>query len=461
MESTPGMVEPLISEKMKLRELNVSELLKQGDINQAVKASKKIRPFRLTGILGDFPLDVIESFMSEMDKVKAADVMNQFPEEFAGDLIMSMEGDIILEIFSEMTSDEAVDFFPYITEEKKELILSSYTKKVRKDVETLAQYPEDIVGAHMEQDFISAYKDTTVRKALRIVRDAPEEIEHTDYIYITEEDRTLLGLVTFKQLMFSPRNKKMEEIMKTSISSANVDDRAQEIAQRLRTRRFKMFPVVDNKNKLIGVITLDTAADLLSTEIAEEFVSFSGTIGEESFFTRPKKAIGMRLPWMTANIFLNLGAVSIISSFEYTIESIAILAAFLPMITDMGGNVGIQALSVSIRSLSLGETHFRDIFKSIKKEIAIGLVNGLALGTLFGILAYIFQRNIVLSFVAGTALGVNVILAGIIGGSMPFIIKKFGKDPAMMTGPVLTTITDMTGVTIYLGLSTVFLVYML
>ena len=131
------------------------------------------------------------------------------------------------------------------------------------------------------------------------------------------------------------------------------------------------------------------------------------------------------------------------------------------MITDMGGNVGIQALSVSIRSLALGEAQFRDIFKSMKKEIAVGLINGLALGALFGTLAYLFEWNVILAVVAGTALGVNVLVAGIIGGSMPFLIKKLGKDPAMMTGPVLTTVTDITGISIYLGLSTMFLVHMI
>ncbi|RQD72058.1 MAG: magnesium transporter, partial [Halanaerobium sp. MSAO_Bac5] len=183
----------------------------------------------------------------------------------------------------------------------------------------------------------------------------------------------------------------------------------------------------------------------------------SGVSGEESFFTRSRVSIKMRLPWMVGNIFLNLGAVAVISNFENTIAQVAILAAFLPMITDMGGNVGIQALSVSIRSLALGEVQIRDIKRAVVKEIKIGLVNGLVLGAVFAAVAYFLQRNLILGFVAGIALGINVLVAGVVGGSMPFIIKKLGKDPALMTGPFLTTITDITGVSIYLGLSTIFL----
>lgn len=160
---------------------------------------------------------------------------------------------------------------------------------------------------------------------------------------------------------------------------------------------------------------------------------------------------------MAVNIFLNLGAVWVISSFEDTLIQVAILAAFLPMITDMGGNVGIQALSVSIRSMALGESRLGDVWKAVRKETIIGLCNGLALGVLFSVVAFALQGNAVLGLVAGLALGINVLVAGVVGGSMPFLIKRLGKDPAMMTGPVLTTVTDITGVTIFLGLSTVFL----
>lgn len=164
---------------------------------------------------------------------------------------------------------------------------------------------------------------------------------------------------------------------------------------------------------------------------------------------------------MAGNIFLNLGAVAVIASFEETIEAVAALAIFLPMITDMGGNVGIQALSVSIRSIALGEVRLSEYWRAARKEVIVGCVNGLALGLLFTVIALVIQGNPTLGLVAGIALGCNVLLAGIIGGTLPFIIKRLGGDPAMMTGPVLTTVTDITGVSIYLGLSTLFLASLL
>jgi len=152
-----------------------------------------------------------------------------------------------------------------------------------------------------------------------------------------------------------------------------------------------------------------------------------------------------------------MGAVAVITGFEETIATVAILAAFIPMITDMGGNVGIQALSVAIRSIALGEARLRDLRKVLRKEVLIGVVNGLSLGLIFAVIAYFMRGDALLALLAGVALGVNVLVAGIIGGALPFLIRAIGKDPAMMTGPILTTITDISGVSIYLGLSTVYI----
>jgi len=455
------VVEHIIDDDIEKDVEQMIEHLEEDEVNEALKLSKKLSPFRLTDILGDFSIKKIETFLKKMRRGKAAEVLNEFPEEFAGQLVMDMEEETVHSLLNEMTPSQIVDFFPHISNEKKEMVLSVMSPDKKERIERLALFSEDVVGAHMVKDFITVTKETTVGEAIKLVEEAPPQMRNTDYIYIVDEKGELKGMTTFKTLMFSNKNKLAKEIMETNIYSALLEDPAYEVAQRIRSRRFKMIPVVDEDHLLKGVMTLNTAAELLSTDIAEGFVSFSGTIGDESFFTRPSRAIKMRLPWMVANVFLNLGAVTVISSYEATIEAVAILAAFLPMITDMGGNVGIQALSVSIRSLALGEAQFRDIIKSMKKEIAIGLVNGLALGALFGTLAYLFEWNVILAVVAGTALGVNVLVAGMIGGSMPFIIKKLGKDPAMMTGPVLTTITDITGISIYLGLSTIFLVHII
>ena len=449
-------------EKIRPQEIEeIINLLKENKIDQAAKMSKKFTPYRLTGVLGDFPLEIIEEFIQKIDPELSADILNQFPEEFAGNIIMFMENEDLFPIIKKMTGDELVDFFPHLTEQKIKAITEFLPQNIKEEIDYLSRYEEDLVGAYMEQDFISVNSDETVGNVFNIVKEAPADIEHTDYIYVIDENKKLRGVVSLKDLMFSNREKGIDKIMQKDLITVTPSDDALETAHRLRSRRLNMLPVVDKRGVIRGIITIEKAVNLLSENIAEDMVAFSGSSREESFFTRSAESIKLRLPWMAANIFLNLGAVSVISNFEDTIAQIAILAAFLPMITDMGGNVGIQALSVSIRSLALGEAQLRDVARALKKEIKIGLVNGIVLGLIFASLAYVFQSNFVLAFVAGAALGVNVLVAGAIGGTMPFLIKKIGRDPAMMTGPVLTTITDITGVSIYLGLSTLFLVYIL
>lgn len=249
--------------------------------------------------------------------------------------------------------------------------------------------------------------------------------------------------------------------MTPNLVAVYTDDDAVMASQLLRNRRLQMLPVLNENDRIVGVVLLDDAIEVLSLNMADMFMHMGASSADETFYTPPLSSVKKRLPWMAGNVFLNFGAVAVIASFEATIEAIAALAIFLPMITDMGGNVGIQALSVSIRSIALGEVRLSEYWRAARKEIIVGLMNGLALGLLFAVIAYYVQSSMILGLVAGTALAINVLVAGIVGGTLPFLIKRWGGDPAMMTGPVLTTITDITGVSIYLGLSTYFLMNLL
>ncbi|ADQ15694.1 magnesium transporter [Halanaerobium hydrogeniformans] len=437
------------------------QYLKAKEIEKAVEVSEQLPAQRLAKLLRNFSSEHIYSFLQHLPKDRILEVINGFAEEYAAELLELMPEEERLKYLSKMDSDEVVDILNQYPREKQEKILEDFSRSKREEVENIASYSEDTVGAFLEKDFLSVISGNTIENILSEIKNLSETIEHRSYVYIVNKNNKLLGVSSFRELLFADKKAKIDSIMTENIYSANVEDPAIEAAQRLKARKLKLLPVVDKQERLVGILSMETAVELLSNEIAEDILALSGVSGEESFFTKSGLSIKMRLPWMIGNIFLNLGAVAVISNFENTIAQVAILAAFLPMITDMGGNVGIQALSVSIRSLALGEVQIRDIKRAVVKEMKIGLVNGLVLGAVFAVVAYFLQRNLILGFVAGIALGINVLVAGVVGGSMPFIIKKLGKDPALMTGPFLTTITDITGVSIYLGLSTIFLLGLL
>jgi magnesium transporter len=258
----------------------------------------------------------------------------------------------------------------------------------------------------------------------------------------------------------SPPETKVDEVMLTNVDAVHDMDDAKQAAHRFQGKSLTVLPVVDIEDKLVGVVGLEEALEVLAEEaVRNTFSIVCGRSAEESTFTPSLTAVRSRLPWMALNVFLNLGAVALITGFEETIEEVPIIAAFLPMVTDMGGNVGIQALSVAVRSIALKEASFKDICKVFRKEALVGSINGVVLAIQFGLIVLAMRRNIMLSVVVAMALASNVLVASVVGGSIPFLVKHYGLDPAMMTGPILTTITDCTGVTIYLGLTTALMSY--
>ena len=451
----------ITSEKRSEKIIKTAKLLEDNEIEQALKVANGLSNYRLAKILREQKRDIILTVLEVMDSYQAAKVVSWLPEEILADLILELEENKVKEILVKLSSDKIVDLLAELEKDWHDKVLTFLSEETRELVQSLASYPEETVGSAMKTSFLAVNESTKVSEATELLTELEDEIEHSDYIYVVDEAEKLLGVISIKELISANKEKRVDEIMKkNAIAVSDLDD-VEDAATSLKARHLKMLPVINQGGKLVGVLTMNIALNILSSELTEDLVTISGASAEESFFTPAMSAVKMRLPWMASNIFLNLIAVTIISSFEETIAQVAILAAFLPMITDMGGNVGIQALSVSIRSIALGEVQLRDFWRAIRKELAVGLFNGAALGLIFSLIAFALEGNPILGIIAGTALGINVLLAGMVGGTLPFIIKHFGKDPALMTGPLLTTITDVTGVSVYLGLSTLFLTALL
>lgn len=402
--------------------------------------------------------EMIAAILKAIEPVKAGRIAGYLPIARLAEVIDAISPKQGMALLSHIPPDHIGHLFRSLPQEKRQTLFAQVDPSTREEWEEMRDYAPETVGAAMTTEFLAISQAATVAQSLESIASAPPEIEKSTYVYVVNDDGVPLGVASTRDLIRAPRSESLAQTMKTDLLVVNTDDPAIDAAKLLRNRRFAMLPVLNEKGVLSGVLTLDDAADILALDVADQFSKIMGDTGDESFFTRPRGAIRRRLPWMAGNVFLNLFAVAVITGFEDTIAQVAILAAFLPMITDMGGNVGIQSLSVAIRSIALGEAQIRDVRKAIRKELIVGICNGVLLGALFGTIALAMRGKSLLGLVAGTALGVNVVVAGIVGGCLPFLIKRLGKDPAMVTGPLLTTITDVTGVTIYLGLSTLLLV---
>ncbi len=441
----------------------LTEALAAEDIIRAMTLTERLSALRCARILVEAPVSAGCQLFEALGPVRAAAIASQVPAPHLVRLMVPLAEQTRLEILDQLSADSARNLIDVLPDEMAESLMQDVRPELRADIELLRRFPADTAGSIMRTDYVAVTTTSLVSDVVEEIRQAPDTQQaRTSYIYVVSPaSGRLQGVMSLRDLLLADRRLEVQHVMSTDIFAVRADEPALEAAQRLQSRRLKLLPVVAEDDSLLGVITIGQAVELLAEHVADDFVSIGGGSPDESFFTPPPEAIRRRLPWMSANIFLNLGAVFVISSFEDTLVAVAILAAFLPMITDMGGNVGIQALSVSIRSIALGEARLRDFWRAVRKELAIGVFNGLALGALFCVLAFILQGSLVLGLVAGVALGVNVLVAGVLGGTMPFLIKRLGKDPAMMTGPILTTITDITGVSIYLGLCTLFLATLL
>ena len=439
----------------------LAESLADAKIDEAVDIAPNLSSGRIAQILTELDNDVVIPFLERVDEKLAADILIKLPHEMAVDIFRLIEPAISIRLIDTIPVDDAADIVALLDRDELSDLFSKINPEIGNTIKDLMKYKQGTVGSVMNTYFIAIREGATVQETLNAMKDAPAQIQNRAYVYVVDSEGKPQSVVSMKDLIRTNPAKPISEISTEHVVVVHTTDDAIESSQLMRNRRFQMLPVVNDKNVLVGVLLLDDAIDILSENLAEQFVQMGAASREESFYTPPLGTVKKRLPWMAGNIFLNLGAVAVIATFEETIEAVAALAIFLPMITDMGGNVGIQALSVSIRSIALGEVRLSQYWNAAKKEVVVGLINGLALGLLFTVVALIIQGNPALGLVAGIALGCNVLLAGVIGGTLPFIIKRLGGDPAMMTGPVLTTVTDITGVSIYLGLSTLFLASLL
>lgn len=430
--------------------------LKAGRYRKAVAVGRNLSSAKIAATLISLNPEISAQFLKVIDKKRAGRVIASMRPEFSVEVLMGMAEDERIALINSVPADNIDDIFEQMAEEDRSRIILKLDKKLKMHAEKAKKYPRGSTGRLLSPYFFAVEPERTVAETLDSILSAPAEIDRLPYVYVLDDKNAPIGVVSVKDLFRIDKTRKVKEVLNQNIVVVRVADPAIEAAKIIQNRRLTMLPVLGEDGSMEGVLTFDDAMRILS-ENTLDFMTFSAGVQEESFFTPPIKSIKCRLPWMAINVFLNMGAVAVITRFEATIATVAILAAFIPMITDMGGNIGIQSLSVAIRSIALGEAKLRDFKKLVKKEAMVGLANGMFLGALFGFIAFALKGNPYLGLLAGIALGINVLVAGIVGGALPFLIKAFGKDPAMMTGPFLTTITDITGVSIYLGLSTLFI----
>lgn len=398
-----------------------------------------------------------DQLISILEPEAAAELIEEAPAVLAVDMIEGVDVSVAAKIMEELPADIQADIVNEIKEESAEAILSAMNAETAEDVRKLSQYDSDTAGGLMELQAFSFLGEDNVGSVLeRLVADVDQFERHRgQHPYILDESGKLIGVVSLRGLLRSKRSVKLADIMRPAVS-IQPETSLDELITLFDENPFLGVPVVDSEGVLLGVVSRIELAEAELERVEQQSLSRQ-KIGDELRSMPTLLRSRRRLAWLSSNIVLNIIAASVISAYEETLAAVIAIAVFLPMVSDMSGCSGNQAVGVSMRELALGLTRPIDLFHVLRKELSVGIINGIVLGILIGIVAWVWKDNAYLGVVIGLALSVNTLIAVSIGGTVPLILKHFGIDPAVASGPLLTTVTDMAGFFLVLSLAALFM----
>ncbi len=414
--------------------------------------------------------------IAETDPFDSADTLEEFDPSEAGKLITSLpietsvkifeslrpraiieiveilKDSYVEEIFKQMDTEDVVDVFERSTEDETEEILEILDKSTKLNINKRLAYPENSVGRQMSEEVAKISTGLKVKDALKELKALHDNVEDLIYVYSVDNEGKLTGVISFREIVFADENELIKNVMIQNPISVNPSSDQEEAAILIKQYELLALPVVDKSNKLIGQTTVNTALDVIQTEIAEDFSQSFGAGAEETIFTPIQKSIRLRLPWIAINMGLAFIVSLLISQFEETIASDILLAALMPVVALVGGNSGAQSLAIVIRALARNDVSDARVFEVIGKQTFIGIINGIFVGVLsFLILSFIGLNDY--SLALSIAVFGNIFIGNFFGSSIPLMLKKIGFDPALASNIFLTLITDIAGFAGFLGIA--------
>ncbi|MBU1743591.1 MAG: magnesium transporter [Proteobacteria bacterium] len=434
-ESTPPweMLSELVAAGNSVELTNFIETLSPSETARAISRLTEAEQLRLFSLLS--PED-------------AADVIEDIPESQAADLVEDMPSERAAAIMEELSSDHLVDVLGEMDEDASQAILAKMDREDAEEASMLLEYSPDCAGGLMISEFLVYKLDNTIQDVLDDLQaNRSEYVDyHVQYFYVVDREEKLAGVLRMHDLLFPARETPLTQVMISSPLSVSDKTSLKELEEFFEEHHFFAVPVVDGERRLIGVVLPNDVEEAGNKQETKTFLRLSGIIGGEEFRTMPLLSrTGRRLSWLSLNIVLNIIAASVIALYQDTLAAVITLAVFLPMVSDMSGCSGNQAVAVSMRELSLGLVRPGELLWVLVKEAKVGIINGLVLGLLLGGVAFFWKGNPWLGVVVGGALAANTLVSVILGGMLPLVLKRLKLDPALVSSPLLTTVTDMCG----------------
>ncbi|EHC12171.1 magnesium transporter [Fischerella thermalis JSC-11] len=392
-----------------------------------------------------------------LNKHQATDVFEYLPPDVQEELINSLHDVQVVQIVENMSPDDRAELFDELPAKVVKRLLQQLSPEQRQVTATILGYPEGTAGRVMTTEYVRLREGLTVGEALSKIRRQDEDKETIYYAYVTDDNRKLVSVVSLRQLLFTFPDVLIRDIAGDRVVKVKTETPQEEVARVMKRYDLIALPVVDREDRLVGIITIDDVVDIIEEEATEDIQKLAGVSGDEAALSPPQITIRKRLPWLLGNIGLYIGAASAIAPFQGVISVVPVLAVIMPILSNTGGNVAIQALSVTVRGLGVGEVTPMDTMKILRKEILAGFGTALALAITLGTLSLIWspapERWV--SIVAATVMAVNVFVAATLGTVLPMTLKRLNLDPALISGPLLTTTLDAIGFFTFLSMISV------
>ncbi|MDN5342047.1 magnesium transporter [Oceanotoga sp. DSM 15011] len=407
------------------------------EILEELEAEEKIVVFRL------LPKDIAAVVFTELEIDDQKKLLALFKEEKLKEIIINMEPDDRVEIFEELPANVVKNLLNYLSPQERDQTL------------ILLNYPQDSAGRIMTPDFFDLKEDLTVSEALKNIRTYGNEKETIYTLFIINHNRKLEGVIELKDLIFADDDKLIKDIMNKEFVYVKAYENEEEVAKIMKDYDLLALPVTDSEKRLIGIITIDDIVDIIEDSVTEDIQKMAGMgVTDTSYLhTSTWKLIKSRVIWLIMLLLLESTAAFIIDGYSHVLQKVTILAAFIPTINAMGGNAGSQMSAIIIRSIALGELEFKDMKRVFFKELLIGSIMGVILSIVMGFRAFVNTQNPMIILSLSISLIIVVIVSNLLGAILPFIAKKLKLDPALISGPLISTLMDVISMTVYFSVA--------
>lgn len=397
------------------------------------------------------------TYLSPKEMADMFDVIEE-DEEDVEEYLTEMKPNYVASMLSEMYTDNAVDTLNQLDKTSVAKYLSLMDKDSAREIKELLHYEDETAGSIMTTEYVSIVANQTIRSAMYLLKNEAKAAETIYYVFVVDPENVLVGVISLRDLIVNDDEMMIADVMNERVIAVKVGDDQEDVARTIRDYDFLAVPVTDYEDRLLGIVTVDDIIDVIDEEAASDYSGLAGVDVEDSS-ENPFKAASKRLPWLITLLFLGMSTATLIGQYEELVSEASILAVFISLITGTAGNAGTQSLAVAVRRLAVQDDKDSGFFRLIWSEMLTGLITGVVTGITIFVVVGIWKHNFPLGFVIGMAMLFAITVANLAGSLIPMLMDKLGFDPAVASGPFITTLSDLTSVLIYFNIASLFMHY--